>query len=149
DYGAQFPKFGFLFLGDAQGFSIQFLGRLGVPLPQQQLALVPVQLRLEPTLPCPFDDLQSLVQQGRRLFNLPCHLTCPSLEGDILGYYYLRTGGAVSGQTAEQERYPFDHIAIFDFEPATIDRSLCTPEGETLLGRDRNQLVCPLAEGSI
>ena len=66
-----------------------------------------------------------------------------------MGYYCLRTGGAVSGQTDEQERYPFDHIAIFDFEPPTIDRSLRTPERETMLGRDRNQLVCPLAEGSI
>ena len=41
--GAQFPEFGPLLLCDAQGFAIQFLGGLGMPL-QQQLAFVPVQL---------------------------------------------------------------------------------------------------------
>jgi hypothetical protein len=51
--GAQFPELGLLFLGDDQGLAIQSLGGLGMSLPQQQLAFVPVQLRLEPTLPCP------------------------------------------------------------------------------------------------
>ena len=46
--GAQFPKLSFLLLRDAQGFVVQFLGSLGVPLPQQQLAFVPIQLRCEP-----------------------------------------------------------------------------------------------------
>ena len=31
--GAQFPELGLLLLGDAQGFAIQFLGSLGMPLP--------------------------------------------------------------------------------------------------------------------
>src|ERR1700721_1057545 len=60
--GAQFPELGLLLRGDAEGVAIEFLSRLGMPLPQQQLAFVPVQLRCEPTLSCPFDHLQSLVQ---------------------------------------------------------------------------------------
>ena len=32
--GAQFPKLGLLLLSDAQGFAIQFLGGLGLSLPQ-------------------------------------------------------------------------------------------------------------------
>jgi hypothetical protein len=47
-------------LGDAQGFAIQFLGGVGMLLPQQQLALVPIELSPKPTLSCPFDDLQSV-----------------------------------------------------------------------------------------
>src|SRR5438034_8960480 len=38
--GAQFPKPGPLLLGDAQGFAIQHLGGLGLPLARQQLAFV-------------------------------------------------------------------------------------------------------------
>src|ERR1700732_4769012 len=60
--GAQFPQLGPLLLGDAQGFAIQLLGGLGMPLPQEQLAFVPVQLRCEPALPRPFDNLQRIVQ---------------------------------------------------------------------------------------
>jgi len=59
---AQFPKLSFLLLGDAHGFAVEFLGGFGMPLPQQQLAFVPVQLRLEPAFPCSFDDLQRIVQ---------------------------------------------------------------------------------------
>jgi hypothetical protein len=55
--GAQLPKLGFLLPGDAQGYAIQFLRGLGTPLPPPQLAFVPVQLRCELALPCPFDDL--------------------------------------------------------------------------------------------
>src|SRR5713226_8436231 len=55
--GTQFPELGALLHGDAQGFAIEFLGGLGMPLPQQQLALEPVQLRYEPALPRPFNDL--------------------------------------------------------------------------------------------
>src|SRR5438270_112104 len=54
---AQFPKPGLLLHGDAQGLAIQFLGGLGILLPQQQLAFVPVQLRCKPALPRPFDEL--------------------------------------------------------------------------------------------
>src|SRR6185295_11948378 len=59
----------------------------------------------------------------------------------------FRPGGAVSGRTAAQERYPFGPVTIFDRDPPAIDRSLRAPEGETLLGRDRSQLVCPLIQG--
>lgn len=60
--GAQFPELGPLPLGDSQGFAIKFLGSLGMALPQQQLAFLPVQFRCKPALPCPFDDLQGIVQ---------------------------------------------------------------------------------------
>src|SRR6516165_5405774 len=40
--GAQFPELGVLLPGDAQGFAIELVGGLGMPLSQQQLALVPV-----------------------------------------------------------------------------------------------------------
>src|SRR5216683_7781686 len=61
--GAQFPELGALLLSDAQGFAIQFLGGLGLPLPLQQLAFVPVQLCRQPALSCPSRDLQSVVQR--------------------------------------------------------------------------------------
>jgi len=48
---------GLVLLGDAQGFAIQFFRGLGMPLPQQQLAFVPVQLRLKPALACSFADV--------------------------------------------------------------------------------------------
>ena len=54
----------------------QLLGSLGMPLPHEELAFVSVQLRCEPTLSCPFDHLQSLVQQGHGLLDLPRDLTC-------------------------------------------------------------------------
>ena len=51
-----------------------------MPLTKEQLALVPVELRFEPAFPYSFDDLESIVQQGHGLFNLPCDLTCPGYE---------------------------------------------------------------------
>src|SRR6516165_6903583 len=42
--GAQFPELGLLLHRDAQGFQVQLLGGLAMPLPEQQLAFVPVQL---------------------------------------------------------------------------------------------------------
>jgi hypothetical protein len=117
-----------------------------MPLPQQQLAFVPVQLRREPALPCSFTDLQSIVQQRQALFNFPCDLTCRGEESDIMGHKHLRPGGAVSRRTATQERHSLRHITILDLDPPAKDRSLRTPEGETLLGRHRNQLVCPLIQ---
>src|SRR5260370_37094212 len=48
----------------------------------QQLAFVPIELRLQPAPPCPFDDLQSIVQQGQTLVNLPCDLTWAHREGE-------------------------------------------------------------------
>ena len=38
--GAQFPQLGPLLLGDAQGFAIQLLGGLGMPLPQRSGAAI-------------------------------------------------------------------------------------------------------------
>jgi hypothetical protein len=49
--GAQLPELRLLLRGDAQGFAIQFLGGLGMPLPQQQLAFVSVQLSRQPARP--------------------------------------------------------------------------------------------------
>src|ERR1700738_3082914 len=67
----------------------------------------------------------------------------------MMGHPHLRPGGAVSARTTAQERYPLRHIAILDVDPAAKDRSPRTPEGETLVGRDRNQLIYPLAEGRV
>ena len=67
----------------------------------------------------------------------------------MIGHPYPCPGGAVSGRTAAQERYTLGHIAILDLDPPAIDRSHRTPEGETLLGRHRNQLVCPLIQGCV
>src|SRR6516162_3232408 len=144
--GAQLPEFGLLLPGDAQGFAVKVLGGIGLPLTQQQLAFVPVELRRQPALPCPFDDLQGIVQQGQGLVNLPCDLTCPGQEGVNKGHPQLRPGGAESSRTTAQDRYPSGHIAIFDRDPAAIDRSDRTVLGETLFGRHRNQLVYPPAE---
>src|SRR5262249_3861912 len=101
--GAQFPELGFLLSGDAERFAIQLLGGFGIPMPQQQLALVPVQLGCEPALSCPFDNLQSIVEEGRGLFNLPCDLACPRQEGDMMRHPRLRPGGTVSGRTDPQQ----------------------------------------------
>src|SRR5215469_17750578 len=57
----QFPELGFLLHGDAECFAIQFLGGLGMPLSQQQLAFVPMELSLQPALAYPFDHLQRIV----------------------------------------------------------------------------------------
>jgi hypothetical protein len=68
--GAQFPNLRLLLRDDAQGFAIKFLGGLGLHLLQQQLALVPVERRVQPALPCSFDDLY-------------CRSTASELEDDI------------------------------------------------------------------
>ena len=44
--GAQFPELGLLLLGDVQGLAIEFFGSLGMPVPQQQLALLPADFGL-------------------------------------------------------------------------------------------------------
>jgi hypothetical protein len=133
-------------LGDAEGFAIQLLGGLVVPPSQQQLAFLPVQLRCEPAPSFLFDDLQSIVQQNHTLFNLPCDLTCSGQKGERMGRPHFRPGSTVSRRTAAQQRYPFGHITILDRDPAAMDRSHRTPDRETLLGRHRNQLVCPLIQ---
>jgi hypothetical protein len=81
--------------------------------------------------------------------NLSCDLTCPGQEGKILGHPRKRSSGAVSLRTAAQERYPLYHIAILHLDPPATDRSLRMPAGETLLGRHRNQLACPLIQGHV
>ena len=45
----------------------------------------------------------------------------------MIGHPQLRPGGAVSAQTAAQERYPLRHIAILDLAPPAIEGSLRTP----------------------
>src|SRR5208282_3327847 len=49
--GAQFPELGLLLVSDRQGFAIEFLGGLGMPLPQQKLAFMSIQLGGEPAPP--------------------------------------------------------------------------------------------------
>src|SRR5215472_6130535 len=142
----QFPELGPLLSGNPQGFVVQFLGGLGMPLPQQQLPFVPVQLCRQPALPSPFDDLQCLVQQGHGLFDLPGDPTCCGQEGDVIGRPRLRPSDPEGDRAAAQKRYPFGHIPIFDLDPAAVDGSHGAPVGETLLGRYRNQLLCPLVE---
>jgi hypothetical protein len=71
---------------------------------------------------------------------------CPGQEGDIIGNPRLRPGSAVSGRTAVQERYTLRHIAIFDHDPTAEHRARRTPVGETVLGRNRYELVCPLIQ---
>src|SRR6516162_1949497 len=66
-HGAQFPELGLLLPGDAEGFAIEFLGGLGMPLPQQQLAFLPVQLRSVKALSRSLDGLQCIVQQDQGL----------------------------------------------------------------------------------
>ena len=101
--GAQFPELGALLLRDTQSFAIELVGSLGVPLPQQQFAFEPVQLRRQSALLRPFNDLQSIVQQGNRLVSLPFDLTCPSQKSEKMGRPGLRPSGTVRGQTAAQQ----------------------------------------------
>src|SRR5260370_39898279 len=118
-------------------------------LPQQQLSFVPMELRLQPAFSCSFRDLQSIVQRGQGLFDLPSDVTCPAEEGDMMGYQQFRPAGAIRRRTAAQKRYPLRHIAILCLDPAAIDRSERTPLGTTLLGRHRNQLVYALIQVSV
>src|SRR5262245_4822420 len=63
-----------------------------------------------------------------------------------MGHPCLGPGGAKSARTLPTQRYPLRHIAILHLYPSTPDRGLRTPAWETLLGRQRNQLVRPLTE---
>src|SRR2546423_1391111 len=65
-----------------------------------------------------------------------------------MGHKCLRPGDAVSARTAAEEGYALCHLTIFDLGPPEIDRPLPAPVGKTLLGRDRNELSCPLIQGS-
>src|SRR5215472_11906213 len=108
-----------------------------------------VQLCCEPVFARPFDDLQSIVQQGQGLFNLPCDPACRREEGSIMGYIPLRPGGTVSGQTAADKRYPLRQSAIFNLDPAAKERSQRVPERETLLRRDCKHLVRALIQATL
>ena len=66
-----------------------------------------------------------------------------------MGHPRLRPGGAESGRTVAQKRHSLRHITIFDLDPAAKDRSLDAPDGETLLGCHRNQLVRTLIQGCV
>jgi hypothetical protein len=69
-------------------------------------------------------------------------------ESDRIRREQLCPCAAKSRRTAAQKRYPLRHITILDLDPAAVARSDRTPEGETVLGRNRDQLVCPLAGDS-
>ena len=75
DSSAQFPKFGALLLSNIESFPIELFGGLRLPVLQQQFALEPIQLRFQPALLSPFNDLQSIIDQTQSLFYLPCELT--------------------------------------------------------------------------
>src|SRR6516164_6805719 len=147
--GAQFPELGLLLHRDAQGFQVQLLGGLAMPLPEQQLAFVPVQLGCKPTFPCSPADLQSLVQQGQCFVILPRDLACPSQQGDKIGQPRLLTGRPVSRQAASELRHPLRHRTIFDLGPATKNCARCSVEGNAVLGGHRNQFVHPLLQGRV
>src|SRR6516162_6170081 len=85
----------------------------------------------------------------QRFLSLPCSLACCCQEGSMIGHPLLRTGGAIGGQTAAQKRNPLHQIPFFDFYPATIDPSERLLLRETLLGRERSYLFCPLFEGGV
>src|SRR5262252_6120476 len=108
-----------------------------------------VQLRGEPALACPFNDLQGFVQLGHRISGLPGDLICLRQEGERIGHHMLRPGGAVCGRAATQETQSLRHIVSFDLYPAAKDRSKGMPAGETLLGRYREELISPLMQGCV
>ena len=67
----------------------------------------------------------------------------------MMSHPLLSPGGAVRRQTAAQERYPLRRISISDLDPAVKDRTQRAPKGETLLGRERSQLVSPFTQGCV
>src|SRR5215813_14706507 len=118
-------------------------------LPQQQPASPPNELRGEPALPRPFDELQRLIQSGRAFFDLTCDLTSPGQEGNVQGHPRRRPSRTVSARTGAQQRQTLDHIGILGLDPPTEDRSCRTVERETLIGRDRDQVVRPLLQAYV
>src|SRR5262252_9230196 len=94
---------------------------------------MPVQFGIEPALSCPFRDLQRIIQLNQTFLKLSCKTAGASQKRSIVRHEHLCPGGAVSAQTAVQERYPFDDITIFDLAPSTIDPSHSSPIGETVL----------------
>src|SRR5215472_8176141 len=105
--GTQFPELRLLLLRDAQGFAIEFLGGLGMPLPQQQLAFVPIYLCEQLAAPRSARNSESVVLLGIGLLELPRFLVCFSQQYKKIGHPELRPGSAVSGRASLQKRYPF------------------------------------------
>ena len=66
-----------------------------------------------------------------------------------MGHEHHSASGAVSARTAAQERYALRHTAIFDLGPPAIDSPHRTPEGKTLLGGHRDDLVRPLFQSCV
>src|ERR1700751_2658519 len=62
---------------------------------------------------------------------------------------HFRPGAAVGSKTAAQKRNPLRHMTLLDRDPAAINHALRSPVRKTLLGRYRNKLVRPLAEGGV
>src|SRR5947209_19116875 len=60
-----------------------------------------------------------------------------------------RSGSAIGRRTATYQVCALGDVAIFDLDPAVIDYSQATPGGEALLGRQGNQLSCPLTQGCV
>src|SRR5215467_8942127 len=96
-------------------------------LPQQKLPFVSVQLRPQPALPSPLDDLQSIIQQIHRLLDLPCDLVRPRQKADLIGYPRLCSDGAVRCQTPLQPRYPLRDVACINPDPSAKDNPRCAP----------------------
>src|SRR5690349_6287965 len=88
---------------------------------------------------------ETLLVRKRELIGIGGHLAMPPLPHHraygsvprrfdwvklLMGHHRFRPGSAESGQTAAQERDPLRHIAIFDLDPAAIDRPHRVPVGE-------------------
>ena len=81
-----------------------------IPPCRSSFALVPIQLRREPPLADPFDDLQRITQQSTPP-QLALRSRRPSPAGRYKGYPGPRPGGAVSARTAAYQRHSLCDIA--------------------------------------
>lgn len=66
-----------------------------------------------------------------------------------MGQPGVSPAGLVSRQTVAQIEYSLWRTTGFDFQPPQVDRSPRAPQGETVLGRDRSDLVCRLNQGCV
>src|SRR5262249_6935908 len=82
-------------------------------------------------------------------FYLSCDLVGPRQKSDMMRQICLRPCRLISDQTAAQERNSPFRITMFSFEPPPTDRSVSAPEGEILLGCNRNHLIQPLADDRV
>ena len=67
----------------------------------------------------------------------------------MIRHVSLRPSRAVSSRTAAQKTQSLHHIAVSELDPPVIDRSLCTPMGETLRCGYRCELVHPLSKDGV